>query len=52
MEDHHIARLQFGMHTVKARFGGVTQRIQMDDEWFEGMSDDDIRALVAEIRKI
>lgn len=37
---------------IKARFGGVTQRVQMDDEWFEGMSDDDIRALVAEIKKI
>ena len=37
---------------LKARFGGVTQRVQMDDEWFEGMSDGDIRALVKAIRQI
>ena len=34
------------------RFGGVTQRVQLDDEWFEDMSDPDIRDLVANIKKI
>ncbi len=34
------------------RFGGVTQRVQLDDEWFEDMSDADIRDLVAAIKKI
>ena len=37
---------------LKARFGGITQRVQMDDEWIQEMSDDDMRALVAAIRKI
>ncbi len=37
---------------LAARFAGVTQRVQMDDEWFEDMSDDDIAGLVAAIRKI
>ena len=37
---------------LKARFGGVTCRVQMDDEWFEGMSDDDIRTLVTAIQQI
>lgn len=37
---------------LAARFGGVTQRVQLDDEWFEDMSDDDISGLVAEIKKI
>ena len=37
---------------LAARFGGVTQRVQLDDEWFEELADDDIRALVAAIQKI
>lgn len=37
---------------LAARFGGVTQRVQLDDEWFEDMSDDDISKLVAAIREI
>ena len=37
---------------LAARFGGVTQRVQLDDEWFEDMSDADIRDLVAAIKKI
>ena len=37
---------------IEARFGGLTQRVQLDDEWFEGLSDADIRALVAAIRRI
>jgi probable F420-dependent oxidoreductase len=37
---------------LAARFGGVTQRVQLDDEWFEYMSDADIGALVAAIRQI
>jgi probable F420-dependent oxidoreductase len=37
---------------LKERFGGITQRVQLDDEWFEDMSDEDIRDLVANIKKI
>jgi len=37
---------------LAARFGGVTQRVQLDDEWIEDMSDNDMRELVAAIRKI
>ena len=37
---------------LKARFGGLTQRIQMDDEWFEEMSESDIEKLVKAIQKI
>lgn len=37
---------------LAARFGGVTQRVQLDDEWFEDMSDADIGSLVAAIRRI
>jgi len=37
---------------LEARFGGVTQRVQLDDEWFENMSDADIRDLAANINKI
>ena len=37
---------------LKARFGGVTQRVQLDDEWFEDMSGDDISELVGAIQEI
>ena len=37
---------------LAARFGGVAQRVQMDDAWYEDLSDDDIRKLVAAIKKI
>ena len=37
---------------LKARFGGITQRVQLDDEWFEDMSDNDISELVAAIQQI
>lgn len=37
---------------LKKRFGGQVDRIQLDEEWFDGMSDDDIRNVVAEIKKI
>lgn len=37
---------------LKARFGGVTQRVQMDDEWIEELSDNDHRTLIAAIKKI
>ena len=37
---------------LEARFGGVTQRVQLDDEWFEDLSDADIGALVGAIRQI
>ena len=34
------------------RFGGVVSRIQLDEEWFEELSDDDIGALVSAIKQI
>ena len=37
---------------LKARFGGITQRVQLDDEWIEELSDSDISALVAAIKEI
>ena len=37
---------------LAARFGGITQRVQLDDEWIEGLSDEDVKAMVAEIKKI
>ncbi len=37
---------------LAARFGGVTQRVQLDDEWFEDMSSDDISKLVGAIQEI
>ena len=37
---------------LKTRFGGITQRIQMDDEWFEEMSDCDIAELVKALKEI
>ncbi len=37
---------------LEARFGGVTQRVQLDDEWFEDLSDGDIRELVGVIQQI
>jgi hypothetical protein len=37
---------------LKSRFGGITQRIQLDEEWFDGLSDDDIRTLVQGIQAI
>ena len=37
---------------LRARFGGVVQRVQLDDEWFEELSHDDIRALVDAIKQI
>jgi len=37
---------------LKARFGGITQRIQLDDEWFEQLSENDIKNLVKAIQEI
>lgn len=37
---------------LKKRFGGQVDRIQIDETWFDGLSDDDIASLVAEIKKI
>ena len=37
---------------LKARFGGITQRIQLDDEWFEAMSENDIKNLVKAVQEI
>ena len=36
------------LRKLTARFGGVTQRVQLDDEWIEDMSDDDVCELVIE----
>jgi probable F420-dependent oxidoreductase len=37
---------------LKKRYGDQVNRIQLDEEWFDGMSDEDIAKLVAEIKKI
>tara|TARA_A100001037_G_scaffold67521_1_gene59950 strand:+ start:1051 stop:2073 length:1023 start_codon:yes stop_codon:yes gene_type:complete len=37
---------------VADRFGGLVQRVQLDDEWFEGLSDDDIRQLVSALQAL
>ncbi len=37
---------------LATRFGGLVQRVQFDDEWIEELTDDDIRTLVAEVKKI
>lgn len=34
------------------RFGGKVDRIQIDETWFDGLSDDQVAALVAEIKEI
>ncbi|OED39334.1 hypothetical protein AB833_15475 [Chromatiales bacterium (ex Bugula neritina AB1)] len=37
---------------LKKRFGGQVDRIQIDETWFDGLSDDDTRELVAAIKSI
>lgn len=37
---------------LKKRFGGHVNRIQIDESWFDGLSDEDISALVAKIKQI
>ena len=37
---------------IGERFGNLASRIQLDDEWFDGLSDQDIRNLVNAIRAI
>ena len=37
---------------LEARFGGVAQRVQLDDEWFEELTEADIRELVGAIQRI
>jgi probable F420-dependent oxidoreductase len=37
---------------LKKRFGGYVDRLQIDESWFDDLSDDDIAALVTEIKKI
>jgi len=37
---------------LKKRFGGKVDRIQLDEGWFDGMSDEQISSLVTEIKKI
>lgn len=37
---------------LKKRFGGYVDRLQIDETWFDGLSDEDIASLVTEIKKI
>lgn len=37
---------------LKKRFGGQVNRIQIDEGWFDGLTDDDTRALVSAIKEI
>ncbi len=37
---------------LKKRFGSTVNRIQIDETWFDGLTDDDTEKLVAEIKKI
>lgn len=37
---------------LKKRYGGKIDRIQIDETWFEGLSDDQVRKLVTEIKAI
>jgi len=34
------------------RYGGKVDRIQIDETWFDGLSDDQVATLVSEIKKI
>ena len=34
------------------RYGGKVDRIQIDETWFEGVSDEQVKKLVTEIKKI
>ena len=47
-----IGRPDDVVRKLRERFGGLVDRIQLDDEWFEDLADDDIRALVASIKAI
>ena len=35
---------------LKERFGGYADRIQLDEEWFQGLSDGQVRQLVESIK--
>jgi probable F420-dependent oxidoreductase len=37
---------------LKKRYGGQVDRIQIDETWFDGLSDDDVASLVTAIKKI
>ncbi len=37
---------------LKKRYGGKVNRIQIDETWFDGLSDDQVAKLVGEIKKI
>ena len=37
---------------LKKRFGGAVNRIQLDETWFDGLTDEEIAELVAEIKQI
>ncbi|MCP4071219.1 MAG: TIGR03617 family F420-dependent LLM class oxidoreductase [Hyphomicrobiales bacterium] len=37
---------------LKKRYGGKVNRIQIDETWFDGLSDDQVAKLVSEIKKI
>lgn len=47
-----IAKPQDLPAALERRFGGQVNRLQVDESWFDGLSDDDIVALVSEIKKI
>jgi len=37
---------------LKKRFGGYVDRLQIDETWFDGLSDDEIAALVVKLKQI
>lgn len=37
---------------LRKRFGGCVDRLQIDETWFDGLTDEDIASLVADIKKI
>ena len=38
--------------SIAKRYGGKVDRIQIDETWFEGLSDNQVAHLVQEIKKI
>ncbi len=47
-----IGRPQDLLAKLKERFGGYADRIQLDEEWFQGLSDDQVRQLVESIKRL
>jgi hypothetical protein len=37
---------------LKKRFSGYVDRLQIDETWFDGLSDDDIATLVVKLKQI